>query len=199
MTRPARRPGQMRAFIKKYQCSASWMAEQIGIDERSIQRINAGSTTRMTASTWKAFLELLARVERGEIPPTRQERRDEEYERQKGVSGYWGVSKEPLLGTWCAYFQHKNIQRKMSGCRTQEQAIQKAEQLAEKLGCKPSYIGTSQLKSLKKPWRAYIYKRVDGCKTRLQIGHFRTAKEAARAHDEEARSIGQTKRLNFPE
>jgi hypothetical protein len=32
----------------------------------------------------------------------------------------------------------------------------------------------------------------------VQIGHFATAEEAARAHDKAVRALGHTKRLNFP-
>jgi len=106
MTRPTRQMGKIRAFIKKYQCSASWMAEQMGVTTRSIQRINSASISRLSAVTWKGFLELVDRVESGEIPPTREQRSDEATSRQKSLSGYWGVGKDPIVGKWQAYFQH---------------------------------------------------------------------------------------------
>ena len=191
-------PAQIRAFVKKYQCSAAWMAEQMGVSDRQIQRINSGTGSRINASTWQAFLELLDRVKKGEIPPTRQQMSDEAVERRKGRSGYWGVGKEPLIGKWQAYFQHNNVQRKTSGGATQEIAIEKAEKMAEALGVSSPKIGTCQVKSLAKPWRAYYNKKIRGRYRHVQIGHFATAEEAARAHDEKARALGLTKRLNFP-
>ncbi len=188
---------QIRAFIQKYQCSASWMAEQMGVTPRQIQRINAGTGSRVNASTWQAFVKLEDRVKRGELPPTRQQRSDQAVERRKGQSGYWGVGKDPLLGKWSAYFSHNKVQRKTSGCETKELAIERAEKMAEALGVSSPKIGTSQIKTLAKPWRAFFHKKVKGRSSSIQLGHFETAKEAARAHDKAARAAGQTKRLNF--
>jgi hypothetical protein len=188
----------MRAFIEKYQCSAAWMAKEMGVTARQIQRINASTGLRLNSATWDAFLELLDRVEMGDIPPTRQQRSDEGHERRKGRSGYWGVGIEPLIGKWCAYFSHNKVQRRTSGCATEAGAIEKAERMAEAFGVSSPKIGTCQVKSLVKPWRAYHNKKIRGRYRHVQIGHFATAEEAARAHDEAARAVGQTKRLNFP-
>jgi len=198
VTRPTRQPGKIRAFIQKYECSASWMGEQLGVTARSIQRINAGMGSRLNAATWKAFLELVDRVESGEIPPTREQRSDEAFSRRKGRSGYWGVGKEPLLGKWCAYFQHNKVQRRISGCETKAVAIERVKKMAEALGVSSPKIGTCQTKCLANPWRAFFHKKIRGRNRHVQIGHFATAEEAARAHDEAARAAGQTKRLNFP-
>lgn len=189
---------QIRAFIEKYQCSSSWMGEQMGVTARSIQRINAGSISRLSAATWIAFCGLVDRVKSGEIPPTRQQRSDEAMWRKKGVSGYWGVGITPLLGKWQAYFQHNKVQRRTSGCATKAIAIERAEKMAEALGVSSPKIGTCQQKTLAKPWRAYSNKKIRGRYRHVQLGHFATAEEAARAHDEAARAAGQTKRLNFP-
>ncbi len=191
-------PEQIRAFVKKYQCSASWMAEQMGVSDRQIQRIKAGSGSRINATTWQAFLELLDRVEMGEIPPTRQQMSDDAVERRKGQSGYWGVGIAPMLGLWCAYFSHNKVQRRTSGCVSKKDAIERAEGMAEALGVISPKIGTCKTKSLKKPWRAFYHKKIRGRYRHVQIGHFATAEEAARAHDEAVRAIGNTKRLNFP-
>jgi hypothetical protein len=174
------------------------MAEQMGVSDRQIQRINASTGSRLNEATWNAFLELLDRVEKGEIPPTRQQRSDEAVERRKGRSGYWGVGIEPLIGKWCAYFSHNKVQRRTSGCETEAMAIEKAERMAEAFGVSSPKIGTCQVKSLAKPWRAFYHKRIRGRYRHVQIGHFATAEEAARAHDKAARAIGHTKRLNFP-
>jgi len=189
---------KIRAFIEKYQCSSSWMAKEMKVSARQIMRIRASTGSRLNSSTWKAFLELLDRVKRGAIPPTRQQRSDEAVERRKGVSGYWGVGKEPLLGKWTAYFQHNKVQRRTSGCETEARAIEKAKRMAEAFGVSSPKIGTCQVKSLAKPWRAYCNKKIRGRYRHVQIGHFATAEDAARAHDEKARAEGQTKRLNFP-
>jgi len=189
---------KIRAFIEKYQCSSSWMAKEMKVSARQIMRIRASTGSRLNSSTWKAFLELLDRVKRGAIPPTRQQRSDEAVERRKGVSGYWGVGIAPLLGKWQAYFQHDAVQRRTSGCATKVIAIERAERMAEALGVSSPKIGTCQQLTLVKPWRAYYNKKIHGRHRHVQIGHFATAEEAARAHDKEARALGQTKRLNFP-
>lgn len=189
---------QMRAFIEKYQCSSSWMAKEMKVSARQIMRIRASTGSRLNKSTWKGFLKLLGRVKRGAIPPTRQQRSDEAVERRKGVSGYWGVGIAPLLGKWQAYFQHDAVQRRTSGCATEAMAIEKAKRMAEAFGASSPKIGTCQQLTLVKPWRAYYNKKICGRHRHVQIGHFATAEEAARAHDEKARAEGQTKRLNFP-
>jgi hypothetical protein len=192
------KPEQIRAFIQKYECSAIWMAKEMGLTARQVQRIKASTGSRLNSATWNAFLELLDRVEKGEIPPTREQRSDEAVERRKGVSGYWGVGKEPLIGKWQAYFQHNKVQRRTSGAATEAIAIEKAMRMAEAFGVSSPKIGTCQQKTLAKPWRAYINKKMRGRHRHVQIGHFATAEEAARAHDKAARALGHTKRLNFP-
>ena len=191
-------PEQMRAFIEKYQCSSAWMAKEMGITPRQIMRIRASTGSRLNAPTWSAFLKLLNRVKKGAIPPTRQQRSDEAMWRKKGVSGYWGVGIAPLLGKWQAYFQHNKVQRRTSGVATKAMAIERAKRMAEAFGVNSPKIGTCQQKTLAKPWRAYYNKKFRGRYRHVQIGHFATAEEAARAHDKAARAIGNTKRLNFP-
>jgi hypothetical protein len=191
-------PAQIRAFVKKYKCSAAWMAEQMGVSDRQIQRINAGTGSSLNEATWQAFLKLENRVKKGELPPTRQQRSDQAVARRKGQSGYWGVGMAPMLGKWQAYFSHNKVQRRTSGCVSKKEAIERAEKMAEALGVSSPKIGTCQVKSLTKPWRAFYHKKIRGRYRHVQIGHFATVEEAARAHDEAARAIGNTKRLNFP-
>lgn len=189
--------GPIRDFIEKYQCSASWLAEQLGVTDRTIWKIKSGFSAHVYPKTRDAFLELLIRVEMGATPPTRQERRDQALELTKGASGFWGVLLDPILGRWTGYFQYEGVQRTTSACKTKALAIDRALELAKALGAKTK-IGVTQLKFLKKPWRAWISKRVNGRWVHCQLGHFATAEEAARAHDEAARKEGRTKRLNFP-
>jgi len=184
---------------KHFRPSAAWWSEELGISERHAVRYRRGLNNPRGVIA-SSIMNLDAKILEGEItPPSREQRREDNYEKRKGGSGYWGVFHfNHIVGRWVAYFQHGGCQHHISACKTKAEAIGRAYLLAGELGCNGVNIRACQLRPLKKPWRAAITKRVNGKSIRQKhIGYYATAEEAARAYDREAQKQGKTKRLNF--
>lgn len=172
----------IRDFIEKNQRSISWMAKHLAVTERTIYRIKTVPGYRVYQDVWDRFLEFSGGVE-SEIPLL-------------GSSGFWGVRRAAVLGRWTGFFNFNGTQHTITSSKTKAIAIHRARALAKDMGVQVK-IGAYQHKSLKKPWCATVTAKRNNRWRNKHLGYFATPEEAARAHDREARKLGQKKRLNF--
>lgn len=181
--------GPIRTFMRKHKPAASWLAKHLGTNIRTVERIKAGQP-KVGSAIWERFEKLCDKVDCGLLTViTPKMAQDIAY--RKSHRGYWGVSNvdNHRTGRWHGWASQEGIQHQASA-KTKKAVMQK---LREKCPNAKRYT-VAKNRRLRRPWQATLTHKGK----RISAGYFRTAREAAIAHDELCVKLGKLERLNFP-
>ncbi len=109
----SRHPAEpIRQFLLETQASAAWAARQLGTRERQICRIKGGEARDVIERTWQGFLDLVRRIEAGDLEVlTAAAAQAEEKRRRTQLtrSGLTGITWCPRLQRWRALCKGRGL------------------------------------------------------------------------------------------